>query len=61
MVFTNIERVREHIERAKTKKGLQIFVNLFETIYETGSKVCESYKNHMPILFDSLLPCGIIE
>ena len=56
VVFTNIERVKKLIARTKTKKGLQVFVNLIETIYETGRKVCESFKNHMPIIFDCLLP-----
>jgi hypothetical protein len=45
VVFTNIERVKELIERTKTHKGLQFFINLIETIYETGPKVCESFKN----------------
>jgi transposase len=56
VVFTNIERVKKLIERTKTKKGLQVFVNLIETIYETGRKVCENFKNHLPIIFDGLLP-----
>jgi hypothetical protein len=55
-VFTNIERVKKLIEQTKTKKGLQVFVNLIETIYETGRKVCERFKNYMPIIFDRLLP-----
>jgi transposase len=56
VVFTNIERVKKLIARTKTKKGLQVFVNLIETIYETGRKVCEGFKNNMPIIFDCLLP-----
>jgi transposase len=56
VVFTNIERVKKLIERTKTKKGLQVFVNLIETIYETGRKVCDSFKNYLPILFDNFLP-----
>src|SRR5664280_1280795 len=38
VVFTSIERVKKLIARTKTKKGLQVFVNLIETIYETGRK-----------------------
>jgi len=56
VVFTSIERVKKLIERTKTKKGLQVFVNVIETIYETGRKVCERFKNNMPIIFDCLLP-----
>jgi hypothetical protein len=56
MAFTNIERVKKLIARTKTQKGLQVFVNLIETIYETGRKVCEDFKNNLPIIFDGLLP-----
>ena len=56
VVFTSIDCVKKLIKRTKSKKGLRVVVNLLSTIYKTGRKVCESFKKHMPILFDSILP-----
>ncbi len=56
VVFTSLERVKKLIERTKTEKGLQVVVNLIETVYKTGRKVCEDFKDNMRIIFDDVLP-----
>lgn len=56
VVFSCVERVKKLIERTKTAQGLQVFVNLTTTVYQTGRKVCENFKKNMPLLFDSILP-----
>ena len=38
------------------KLHVRVAVNLIKTVYKTGRKVGESFKNNMPIIFDSILP-----
>jgi hypothetical protein len=56
VVFESVEVVKKLIQRTKTKKGLNVIVNLITTVYKTGRKVCKNFKENMPIIFDSLLP-----
>jgi hypothetical protein len=56
VVFHSMDCVKKLIQQTKTKKGLQVVVNLIDTVYKTGRKVCENFKKNMPILFDSVLP-----
>lgn len=56
VIFDSIERVKEFMEKTKTKKGLNVTVRIIDKIYETGRKVKEGFKENMPIVFDKHLP-----
>ena len=56
VIFDSIERVKEFIEKTKTKKGLNVTVRIIDKIYETGRKVKKGFKENMPIVFDEYLP-----
>ena len=56
VVFESVELVKELMEKTKTKKGLSVTVEIIDTIYETGLKVKEGFKENMPIVFDEYLP-----
>lgn len=56
MVFSTVELVKSLIARTKTEQGLRVVVNLITTVYKTGRKVCEDFKQNMPLLFDGILP-----
>lgn len=56
VVFDSIEFVKELMEKAKTKNGLDVTVKIIDKMYETGRKVKEGFKQNMPIIFDDYLP-----
>jgi hypothetical protein len=56
VIFETVEMVRELADKAKTKKGLQVFATILDGIYETGRKVTEEFKETMEIVFDDYLP-----
>lgn len=55
VIFDNIETVKKFMEKAKTKTGLEITVQIIDKIYETGRKVQKGFKENMPIIFDEYL------
>jgi len=44
------------ISRTRTKTGLSVAVDVIDKVYETGRKVCQTFKKNMPIIFDDDLP-----
>lgn len=57
VVLDSVQTVKELIEkRAKTKNGLETYVNIVDKIYETGKKASELFMENMPIIFDQFLP-----
>jgi transposase len=56
VLFTSVNLVKELIEKTKTSKGLKVFVKVIETIYQTGRKVADDFKQTMRIVFDDFLP-----
>jgi hypothetical protein len=56
VIFHTIDLVKELMEKAKTKTGLRVTVDILDKVYQTGRKYVESFKQHMPILFDTVLP-----
>lgn len=56
MLFTSIDLVKKLIEKTKTSKGLKVFVKVIETIYQTGRKVADDFKQTMRIVCDDFLP-----
>lgn len=56
VLFTSVKLVKELMEKTKTRKGLKVFVEIIEKVYETGRKAAEDFKQNMRIVFDNFLP-----
>ena len=56
VLFTSVDLVKELIEKTKTSKGLKVFVEIIQTIYQTGRKVANDFIQTMRIVFDDFLP-----
>jgi hypothetical protein len=56
VTFHTIEVVKELMEKAKTKTGLRVTVDILDKVYQTGRKCAASFKQNMPIVFDPILP-----
>jgi Rhodopirellula transposase DDE domain len=54
--FHTIAIVKELMEKAKTSMGLRVTVDILDKVYQTGRKCTDSFKPHMPIVFDAVLP-----
>ena len=55
VVLTNYKLVQTLLEKATTRTGLKVVVNIIEKVYQTGRKVADNYKDTMRILFDDFL------
>lgn len=56
VLFTSVKLVKALMEKTKTRKGLKVFVEIIEKVYQTGRKAAEDFKQNMPIVFDEVLP-----
>jgi hypothetical protein len=56
VVFISVELVKELMERAKTKNGLWVTVDIIKDTYAIGEKAPQGFKEQMPIAFDEVLP-----
>ena len=52
VILTSHDQVKRLIERTKTSTGLTITAHIYWTIYQTGKKVTDAFKQAMPIVFD---------
>ena len=55
VVFNSVELVKELMEKTKTKKGLDVTVQILDKVYEGGREVKKDFKENMPIIFDEYL------
>lgn len=56
VVFDSLHTVLGLIQKTKTQQGLAVTVRVLDKLYETGRKVSDAFKQHMPIVFDTVLP-----
>ena len=56
ILFDTLDTVVALMRKASTKTGLRTTVNVIRRIYETGRKATADFKEHMPIIFDHILP-----
>jgi hypothetical protein len=56
VLFTSVTLVKQLIEKTSTSKGLKVFVKIIDTVYQTGRKVADNFKQTMRIIFDDFLP-----
>jgi len=55
VVFESVKIVKSLMEKAKTKTGLKVFVDIIDKKYKTGRKVAKGFKENMKIVFDEYL------
>ena len=55
VILTSHEQVKTLIERTKTSTGLTVTAQVSTTVYQTGKKVAEGFKESMKIIFDQVL------
>lgn len=55
VLFTSIKLVKELMEKATTRKGLKVFVDIIEKVYAAGRKASEDFKSKSRIVFDAFL------
>ena len=56
VIFTSVELVKQLMEKATTRTGLQVTVDILDKVYQTGRKYAEGFKENMKIVFDEILP-----
>jgi hypothetical protein len=56
VLFTSVELVKELINKTKTSKGLKVIVEIINTVYQTGRRAAEDFKQTMRIVYDDFLP-----
>jgi hypothetical protein len=55
VILTSHALVQTLLERATTRSGLKVVVNILEKTYQPGRKVADDYKDTMQIIFDTFL------
>ncbi len=56
VVLTSVGQVKRLMEKARTRTGLRVVVDVAEKVYETGRRVAEAVKKTLPFLRDPFLP-----
>jgi hypothetical protein len=56
VIFTSVPLVQELMQKASTKRGLEVFVQITDKVYHTKRKASNEFRENMPIRRDELLP-----
>jgi hypothetical protein len=56
VVFRSVALVKRLMEKAQTRTGLRVVVDVIERVYETGRRVAEEVKKALNLIRDSFLP-----
>ena len=56
VIFKGVALVKQLMEKARTRTGLSVVVDIVDKVYETGRKVAETVKEALNIVRDDLLP-----
>lgn len=56
VIFKGVALVKQLMEKARTRTGLNVVVDILDKVYETGRKVAESVKETLNIVRDAVLP-----
>jgi hypothetical protein len=56
VIFKGVALVKQLMEKARTRAGLSVVVDILDKVYETGRKVAESVKETLNIVRDAILP-----
>lgn len=56
VIFTSVALVKQLLEKARTRTGLRVIVDIVTTVYATGRKVAEEVKQALRLVRDDYLP-----
>ena len=56
VIFKSVALVKQLMEKARTRTGLSVVVDILDQVYKTGRKVAEEVKQNLNILRDAFLP-----
>ena len=56
VIFKSVALVKQLMEKARTRTGLSVVVDILDKIYETGRKVAESVKQTLNIVREAIFP-----
>ena len=56
VIFTSVALVQALIAKTHTQTGLKTFVHTLDKVYQLGRKVCQTFKDNLPLVFDRFLP-----
>jgi hypothetical protein len=56
VIFTSVGLVKRLMEKARTRTGLQVVVDVVDRVYETGRKVAKEVKKALNLVRDEFLP-----
>lgn len=56
VIFTSVALVKQLMEKARTRTGLRVVVDVVDKVYETGRKVADAVKNALHLVRDDFLP-----
>jgi hypothetical protein len=56
VIFQGVALVKQLMEKARTRTGLSVVVDILNKVYETGRKVAENVKETLSIVRDALFP-----
>jgi hypothetical protein len=56
VIFTGLDLVKRLMEKARTRTGLRVVVDVLDRVYQTGRKVAEEVKQALHLVRDEFLP-----
>ena len=56
VIFTSVSLVKQLMQRARTRTGLSVVVDVLDKVYATGRKVADEVKASLNLVRDELLP-----
>jgi Rhodopirellula transposase DDE domain len=56
VIFTSVALVKRLMEKAQTRTGLRVVVDVVEKVYQTGRKVADEVKKTLNLIRDDFLP-----
>ena len=56
MIITGVGLVKQLMEKARTRTGLRVIVDVLDKVYQTGRKVAEEVKESLNLFRDPFLP-----
>jgi len=56
VIFRSVALVKQLMEKARTRTGLQVVVDILDKVYETGRRVAEEAKKTLNLIKDALFP-----
>jgi hypothetical protein len=56
VIFTSVELVKQLLEKARTRTGLRVVVDILDKVYQTGRRLPKEVKKTLNLVHDDFLP-----